>query len=74
MPDLWYSSIESMEKGKKNLFANLLPGVNVDFVFEPFDNKLLELAWNSPNDGKRNLVQFLMQPKELDRIEIKDTH
>ena len=64
-----------MEKGKSNLFDWLMPnGVNVDFVSEPFDNKLLELAWKSPNDNKGNLVQFLMQPKELDRIQVEDKH
>jgi hypothetical protein len=63
-----------MEK-RKRLFDYLLPdNLNVDFVYKPFDNKLLELTWNSPNDNKRNLMQFLMEPKELDRIEIKDTH
>ena len=69
-----------MEQGKKEnwlgkILAGVLPeDVNVDFQFTPFDNKLVELAWESPNDGKNNLVQFLMQPKELDRIEIKDNH
>ena len=74
---LWY--FEGMEKGKNNWLSNFLAGVmpdnlNVDFKFEPFDNKLIELAWESPNDSKKNLVQVLMNPRELDRIEIKDTH
>ena len=67
------------ENKKENWLGKFLAGlmpedVNVDFQFTPFDNKLIELAWESPNDGKNNLVQFLMQPREMDRIEIKDTH
>lgn len=55
--------------------AGLVPeGATVDFTFEPFDNKLLEVAWASPNDKKQNLVQVLMNPREKDRIEIKDSH
>jgi hypothetical protein len=57
------------------ILAGLVPeGVNVDFTFQPFDNKLVELAWTSPNDKKQNLVQVLMNPREKDRIEIKDNH
>lgn len=58
-----------------NILAGVMPeDVNVDFQFVPFDNKLLELAWDSPNDSKKNLVQVLMQPRKLDKIEIKDNH
>ena len=67
-----------MEKGKNllaQILAGLVPeGVNVDFTFQPFDNKLIEVAWDSPNDKKKNLVQVLMNPRELDRIEVKDNH
>ena len=67
--------LNSMEKRKNNFFESLLPeNVNIDFVYEPFDNKLLELSWNSPNDGKRNLIEFLMNPRELDKVEVKDNH
>ena len=63
-----------MEK-KSGLFDWLVPeGVTIDFVNQPFDNKLLELSWTSPNDNKSNLIELLMKPQEKDRIELEDTH
>lgn len=67
-----------MEK-KNRLFdwlvGNVLPeDVSIDFINKPFDNKLLELSWQSPNDKKNNLIEFLMNPNKLDRIELEDAH
>lgn len=57
------------------LAGNALPeDVSIDFVNKPFDNKLLELSWQSPNDKKNNLIEFLMNPSKLDRVELEDAH
>lgn len=57
------------------LVGNALPeNVSIDFINKPFDNKLLELSWQSPNDKKNNLIEFLINPSKLDRIEMEDAH
>ena len=65
-----------MEKGKKNLFDWLLPvsdGANVNYKFEPSDNSLLKISWNSPNDNKANLFNVLFDTEPY-TIRIKDNH
>lgn len=46
-----------MEKGKKNLFANLLPGVNV--VLNPNDNTFLSSKLQDDN-GNVNLFRLIV--------------
>lgn len=66
-----------MEKGRKNLFANLLPqaqGANINYGFAPLsDTSLMRISWDSPNDGKGNLINFLFSPEPY-TIKIKDNH
>jgi hypothetical protein len=46
----------------------------VNYTFNPFDNSIMKISWNSPNDGKPNLFNMLMNPYELTTIKIKDRH
>lgn len=46
-----------MEKGRKNLFANLLPGVNV--VLNPNDNTFLSSKLQDDN-GNVNLFRLIV--------------
>ena len=39
----------------------------------PDNNSIVKIAWNSPNDGKGNLVNFLMDLEPY-TIRIKDNH
>ena len=56
-----------MEKGK-NFLSQFLAGLvtadgqtsKVDYKFDPSDNSIVKIAWNSPNDKKQNIVNFLM--------------
>lgn len=66
-----------MEKKKKSFLSNFLglpEDAKVNFAFNPLDNSILKIAWNSPNDGKSNLFNMLMNPKELTTIRIEDGH
>lgn len=66
-----------MEKGKKNLFDWLLPqaeDANINYRFGPLgDTSLMRISWDSPNDGKGNLINFLLSPEPY-TIRIKDNH
>lgn len=67
-----------MEQGKRKSFLNNLLGLpedaKVNYTFNPMDNSIMKISWNSPNDGKPNLFNFLMNPRELTTIKIKDNH
>ncbi|MBR6099433.1 hypothetical protein IKP85_06770 [bacterium] len=65
-----------MEKKKKNFLSNFLglpEDAKVNFAFNPLDNSILKIAWNSPNDGKSNLFNMLMSTEPY-TIRIKDNH
>lgn len=69
-----------MENGKKKLsqmLTGLVPvsdDVNINYRFAPLsDNSIMKLSWNSPNDGKGNLINFLLSPEPY-TIRIKDNH
>lgn len=67
-----------MEQGKKksNLLGQILglpQDANINYTFNPFDNSIMKISWNSPNDGKSNLVNLLMDWKPY-TIKIKDNH
>ena len=64
-----------MEKGK-NLLAKILglpEGANINYAFNPKDNSIMKISWNSPNDGKPNLVNMLVSTEPY-FIRIKDNH
>jgi hypothetical protein len=69
-----------MEKEKrkpKNILSSLLglpEDTNVKFTFNPYDNSIMKIAWNSPNDGKSNLFNLLMNPREITTLRIEDNH
>lgn len=64
-------------QGKKvNRLAQLLglpENTNVNYSFNPHDNSIMKISWNSPNDGKSNLINFLMDWEPY-TIRIKDNH
>lgn len=68
-----------MEQGKRkqNLLSQMLglpKEAKVNYTFNPLDNSIMKISWNSPNDGKANLFNMLMNPYELTTIKIKDRH
>lgn len=64
-------------ENKSRLFEWLMPqaeGVNVNYRFAPLnDTSIMKIAWNSPNDNKSNLINFLMDLEPY-TIRIKDNH
>jgi len=66
-----------MEQGKKKSFLNNLLGLpedaKVNYTFNPMDNSIMKISWNSPNDGKPNLFNMLMNLEPY-TIRIKDNH
>lgn len=70
-----------MEKGNNNFLSRFLAGLvnaegenpRIDYKFDPTDNSIMKIAWNSPNDKKQNIVNFLMDWEPY-TIRIKDNH
>lgn len=66
-----------MEQGKRKSFLNNLLGLpedaKVNYTFNPMDNSIMKISWNSPNDGKPNLFNMLMSAEPY-FIRIKDNH
>lgn len=61
---------------KQSLLAKILglpEGTKVNFNFSPLDNSIAKVSWNSPNDNRANLVNFLLSPEPY-TIRIKDNH
>lgn len=61
---------------KQSLLAKILglpKGTKVNFNFSPLDNSIAKVSWNSPNDNRANLVNFLLSPEPY-TIRIKDNH
>ena len=72
---IYYRCME--QEKKKNLLAYFLglpEGVKINYAFNPQDNSIMKISWNSPNDGKSNLVNMLVNPYEFTTIKIKDEH
>ena len=71
-----------MDKENKNswlskFLAGLIPvaeGAEVNYKFDPSDSSIMKISWNSPNDGKNNLVNFLLDWEQPYDIKIKDNH
>ena len=56
--------------------AGLVPeaeGAEVKYKFNPSDNSIMKIDWESPNDGKKNIVNFLLSAEPY-TIRIKDNH
>lgn len=64
-------------RGKRqNRLAQLLglpENTNVNYFLNPHDNSIMKISWNSPNDGKNNMINFLMDTEPY-LIRIKDNH
>ena len=61
---------------KQSLLAKILglpEGTKINFNFSPLDNSIAKVSWNSPNDNRANLVNFLLSPEPY-TIRIKDNH
>lgn len=62
---------------KQSLLAKILglpEGTKVNFNFNPLDNSIAKVSWNSPNDNRANLINMLLNPQELTTVKIKDNH
>lgn len=67
-----------MEQGKRknNLLGQMLglpQDAHINYTFNPLDNSIMKISWNSPNDGKPNLFNMLMNLEPY-TIRIKDNH
>lgn len=63
-------------KTLKDFFNGMLglpEDTQVNYSFNPRDNSIFKIAWNSPNDGKQNLFNLLLSPEPY-TIRIKDNH
>ena len=62
---------------KQSLLAKILglpEGTKINFKFNPLDNSIAKVSWNSPNDNRANLINMLLNPQELTTVKIKDNH
>lgn len=69
--------MENENRQNNNYLSRLLgipEDVNVNYSFNPRDNSILKIAWNSPNDNKSNLFNLLVDFKDPAWIRIKDNH
>ena len=62
-----------MGKGKNRFVDYLTQGGLINYKFDPSDSSIMKISWNSPNDGKNNLVNFLLSTEPY-TIKIKDNH
>lgn len=61
----------------KNVLAKMLglpEGVKIKNSFNPLDNSIMKISWQSPNDNKSNLVNMLLNPSDFITMRIKDNH
>ena len=58
-----YHSKQSKQTNKK-----------VKVKFDPKDNSIIKVKWNSPIDKKGNVLNINADPKKFNTIKIKDNH